>query len=106
MPSWDPAPATQEPSWGSAFPVHTKLGSGDSEPGAELGLGVPGGSPRFFPLTTFRRKSNHRGSGGATDSVSRKGAKAKPASITRNAVKTWEYRVTAVNKVGEGGLYR
>jgi hypothetical protein len=41
-----------------------------------------------FPLTTIRRGSNHRGSGGATDSVSRKGAEAKPPSRTRNGART------------------
>ena len=85
------------PSPSSALPVHAKLGFGGSERGAELGLGVPGGqpalfprafSPRFFPLTTIRHGSNHRGSASATDSVSRKGPSPKPHSTTRNGART------------------
>jgi len=44
------------------FLVHAKLGFGGSERGAELGLGVPGGRSRLFPLTTIRHGSNHQGS--------------------------------------------
>ena len=57
---------------------------------------------RLFPLTTMRRGSNHRGSAGATDSVSRKEAESEATLNNQERGKEWEYRVIAVNKAGEG----
>ena len=86
MPGWDSARASQEPSWGSAF---------------------PGGSPRalfpaLFPLDNHpaweqpsgecRRnglRKSKRGRGQATLNEQERG-------------KDWEYRVIPGNKAGEG----
>jgi hypothetical protein len=53
-------------------------------------------------LTTIRRGSNHRGSGGATDSVSRKGVEAEVTVNNQERGKEREYRVIVGNKAGEG----
>jgi hypothetical protein len=50
----------------------------------------------------MRRGSNHRGSAGATDSVSRKEAESEATLNNQERGKEWEYRVIAVNKAGEG----
>ena len=87
--------------------VHAKLGFGGSDPGAEPGLGVPGGQTAPFPLDNhpaWEQPSGEWRRNGLRKS--KKGAGAEATLNNQERGKEWEYRVIAVNKAGEGGLYR